>query len=163
MIILEDLEPGGILDGRGGLSAADAFRFYKAMPEFEKVVFSQFKACLETHCTQAKSARALVDRDAQAMVHDRSLYKRLSYNARGEQVFDMHPAKFLLRLDVKNKTHETMVPSAFQKNMPGVHGVQARNLRTLDLPSSVSRKVALLLIGQAGQGKTSPSSIMYTI
>ena len=70
---MEDLEPGGILDGRGGLSAADAFRFYKAMPEFEKVVFSQFEARLKTHRKQAESARALADRDAQAMVHDRSL------------------------------------------------------------------------------------------
>ena len=72
-IILEDLEPGGILDGQDGLSAEDAFRFYKKMPEFEEVVFSQFEVRLKAHRETAKSARALADRDAQAMVHDRSL------------------------------------------------------------------------------------------
>jgi hypothetical protein len=117
-IILEDLEPGGILDGQGRWLAEDLFRYYKTLPEFEKVVFSQFEARLISHRKQAKSARELADRDAQAMVHDRSLYTRLPYNGRGEQVFDMHPAKFLLRLDVKNKVHETMVPSAFQKTRP---------------------------------------------
>ena len=43
----------------------------------------------------------------QYLLHDQRLYPRQLHNERGELVFDMHPAKGLLREDVKNKLHVT--------------------------------------------------------
>jgi hypothetical protein len=117
-MILEDLEPGGVLIGMDHLSAEDVWEYYRKEPQFKLVVFSQFEARLKDHRKQAGDARKMAKRDALAVVHDRSLYQRHPHNKRGELVFDMHPAKHLLRTDVKDKVHETMGPSALQKTRP---------------------------------------------
>jgi hypothetical protein len=115
-IILEDLLPGGILDGHGDLSAEDVWLFYKDLPEFlnSKVVFDQFKERLVTHRQQAGRDRELAERDMQAMINDRNVYPRSHHNSRGEPVFDLSPAKLLLRQDVIDGRHVNMKPSEFQ-------------------------------------------------
>jgi hypothetical protein len=109
-ILLEDLEPGGLLDGFGHLSEADVWHFYKERPEFKNVVFSQFEARLKDHRKQGNILREMATRDAKAVAHDRALYPRRPVNTRGEVKLDTHPAKNLLQEDVENKLHEAMDP-----------------------------------------------------
>jgi hypothetical protein len=117
-MILEDLEPGGILYGRDDVTAERAFTYYKTLPEFENIVFSQFEARLKGHRKQVSSNDALASRNAHALEHDRGLYLRPTHNERGEPVFDMHPAKELLRGDIRNGVHQTMSPSELQRTRP---------------------------------------------
>ena len=117
-IILEDLEPGGILHGRDHVSPEHVFPFYKTLTEFEKIVFSQFEERLKGHRKPAARNNALASRNAHALEHDRGLYSRPTHNERGEPVFDMHLAKILLRGDVKNGLHQTMSPSALRRTRP---------------------------------------------
>ena len=70
-------------------------------------MIDQFKARLKDHRLAAAkdSHRAL--QEGQYLVQDRQLYPRQPYNERGELKFDIHPAKLLLREDIKNKVHLT--------------------------------------------------------
>jgi hypothetical protein len=52
-IILEDLEPGGALYGMDNVPVTEVFEFYSLLPEFQKVVLSQFTARLKDHQAQA--------------------------------------------------------------------------------------------------------------
>jgi hypothetical protein len=56
--------------------------------------------------------------ELQALNKDRKLYPRQSHNHRGEPVFDLSPAKALLREDVKNKLHTTMSSSELRATSP---------------------------------------------
>jgi len=102
-MILEDLEPGGVLHGRDHLSATEVWKFYKNLPEFQKIVFNQFEERLKDHRQQAGRDREMANRDLQAMLHDRSIYLRIPHDSRGKSVIDMHPAKLLLRQDVEDE------------------------------------------------------------
>lgn len=115
-IILEDLEPGGILDSRHHLSVAEVWEFYRSLEGFENVLFSQFEKRLIDHRKQAKNSRDLAARDLAAVEHDRQLLPRDRHNERGELVFDMHPAKLLLREDVKNGVHRRMTPDYMHRS-----------------------------------------------
>ncbi len=115
-LILKDLEEGVLSLEVTEVSAEEAWEVYRHMPEFvsDGVVFSQFKERLRDHRRQVKKLKISSARERQALDHDRQLYPRQHYNHRGEPVFDLHPAKMLLRDDVKNKRHTNMVPSVFQ-------------------------------------------------
>jgi hypothetical protein len=52
--------------------------------------------------------------EEQYLARDRQLHRRQSHNHRGEPVFDLSPAKLLLRKDIKNKVHTTKQPSELQ-------------------------------------------------
>ena len=117
-MILQDLEPEGILDGRDDLSAFDVWQYYKNLPEFGNVCFNQFQERLTTHRQQAGRDRQLAHRDMKAMLHDREVYKRSGHNSRGEPVFDMSGAKLLLRQDVIDGIHADKTPSDFQRTRP---------------------------------------------
>ena len=117
-IILGDLEPGGMLVGMDHVSAEEVFDFYKKMPEFVGVVLSQFKIRLADHRKQLAEGREMAKRDAEAFRKDRLLYPRKDRNQRGELVFDLHPAKHLLRMDVENGVHEQLSPKELQKSRP---------------------------------------------
>jgi hypothetical protein len=121
-ILLEDLEPGGLLDGMGQLSEADVWEFYRTLPEFNKVVFSQFQARLKDHRTQSGVLREMAERDAEAVQHDREFYPRRAMNSRGQLKFDMQPAKYVLRGDVKNGLHQVMTPSELKSMRPEYGG-----------------------------------------
>jgi hypothetical protein len=114
-ILLADLEPGGILNDRDDMSEELVWEFYRELPEFWKVVFDQFKKRLRDHRKQATSARVMAKRDKAALKHDRELFPRQKRNTKGELVFDLHPAKALLRRDIKNNLHEEMKPSALRR------------------------------------------------
>ena len=107
-MILEDLEPGGWLDGQDDLLPLEIFQFYKLFPEFEKVVFDQFEKRLKDHRQQASRDKSTAARDAMAVGNDRDLNPRQHIDTKGRLVFDVHPAKLLLRQDVKDKLNENM-------------------------------------------------------
>jgi hypothetical protein len=113
-VLIEDLEPGGLLFEKDDVSAEEAFGFYRTLPEFASVVFSQFKERLEAHRGQANAEAQVSQAEVRTLAHDRVLFPRQGHNARGEPVFDMSAAKPLLREDVANKLQMTMTPSELQ-------------------------------------------------
>jgi hypothetical protein len=117
-VLLDDLEPDGYLFGKDHISAEVLWQFYRKLPQFQLVVFSQFKARLKDHRQQASVLLLLAQRDARALAHDRQLFPRQKHNKRGEPVFDVSAAKLLLKEDIKNKLHTTMFPSELQKTRP---------------------------------------------
>jgi hypothetical protein len=117
-ILLEDLEPDGVLHGQDHLSADDLFGFYKRLPEFEMVVFSQFEERLKANRQTTGMVRRMAQRDTKAMEQDRKVVPRSPSNNRGELVFDMTPAKGLLRGDVELGIHEQMGPTQLQNTRP---------------------------------------------
>jgi hypothetical protein len=120
-IILEDLNYGGWLHDElkedGDLNLAMVFTIYNHKhPEvFNEIDFSQFKARMEDYMTTNKERRERSNMQHQWMMNDRKLHPRQSRNDRGELVFDLHPAKQLLREDVKAGAHVGMAPKQFQE------------------------------------------------
>ena len=106
-IIIRDLLPGGALFERDTVSAEDILPWYKEKyPEqFGIVVLDQFKARLESHRKQASEEHAVAQQEEECFAHDRKFYPRKTHNERGEPVFDMSPAKPLLRQDIKDEMH----------------------------------------------------------
>jgi hypothetical protein len=117
---MKDLQPGGPLYQRDNILAEQIFPWYKQLPAFESVVIDQFKARLKDHQLAAAKYLHLALQEGQYLVRDRQLYPRQLYNERGEPVFDMHPAKLLLREDIKNKLHLTThkKPRQLQNSRP---------------------------------------------
>ena len=117
-ILLQDLEPGGVLVDMDHLKAELVWGYYKNRPEFCKVVFKQFKDRLAGHRKQASRDRSMARMGDEAAARDRDLIPRETHNARGELVFDMHPAKHLLRMDVSNSVHKIIGPEDMQQSRP---------------------------------------------
>ena len=111
---MKDLIDGILPIEASRIPAEDAWEVYKTMSEFEIVVFDQFKERLQDHRKQVgdNKIRAAIDLDA--LTHDRRLFPRQTANQRGEPVFDLHPAKLLLRADVKAGKHLKMAPRQLQ-------------------------------------------------
>jgi hypothetical protein len=108
------------------VSAEDLFDWYKKMPEFEKVVLGQFKARLADHQRQSGRDREMAKRDDEACRKDRELSPRKARNTRGELIFDLHPAKHLLRMDVANGVHHLMYPKQMQQTRPAYMEFQSK-------------------------------------
>jgi hypothetical protein len=117
-ILLEDLEPGSLLEDQQHRPAEALWRFYKTLPEFAGVPFAQFKKQLDKYVKNVGYGKEMAERDAKALRHDRAVHPRRSRNQRGELVFDMHVAKDLLQRDVKDGKHLTMKPSALRRTRP---------------------------------------------
>jgi hypothetical protein len=120
-VILEDLNHGGWLydelkEQNEELNLATVFAIYNYKhPEiFNEIDFSQFKERMGDYTTKHKERRDRSKMEHAWMSHDRELQPRQLKNHRGELVFDLHPAKLLLRQDVKAGVHAQMVPSQFQ-------------------------------------------------
>ena len=115
--LLRDLTgPDGILFKKNHLTAELVWeKHYKNQPGFEKVVLSQFKERLKDHRSQVDCSYAQQAQESAALAHDRVIFPRESKNSKGQPVFDLSPAKPLLRADVKNKAHENLTPSQFQQ------------------------------------------------
>ena len=113
-VILDDLRPGGPLYQRNNIPAEEIFPWYKKLPAFETVVFSQFKERLKDHQNASEKDIHRAMQEEQYLVHNQALYPRETQNARGEVVFDMSPAKALLRADIKNDVHLTTHKTAGQ-------------------------------------------------
>jgi hypothetical protein len=115
LIIFMDLEEGLLPLDENKLSAQEAWDLvYKHILEFQKVPFAQFKARLKDHRAKVQTELNRACDDELAFAHDRRLHPRQMHNRRGELVFDMTPAKELLREDIKNKKHERMTRSSLQ-------------------------------------------------
>ena len=117
-VLIDDLQPGGLLSEKPNLTAKEAFEFYTPLLELARVVFLQFKVWLESHREQANVQSRAAHEDMQEFLHDRLLFPRQGHNGRGEPVFDMSTAKYLLRKGVCEKQHTTMKPRYFQKTRP---------------------------------------------
>ena len=72
-VLLQDLEPGGLLHDMDHVGADVLFHFYKLMPQFNDVGFDQFKARLADHRKQSWKKHELASRDEDACAHDRRL------------------------------------------------------------------------------------------
>ena len=118
-ILLDDLQPPhGILVGKDDVPAVHLWKFYKTQPGFEKVPYKQFCVRLRDHRNQMSGNYLLSCREEEFLGRDRKLYPRQTVNNRGEIVFDLHPARDLLRQDVANKLHLTMKPSELRRTRP---------------------------------------------
>jgi hypothetical protein len=117
-IILEDLEEGILSLDEHKVSTKDAWEVYRQLPEFVDVVFSQFQVRVNDHRKLVKKRSNQSETEMQALLHDRQLFPRQTHNHRGEPVFDFSVAKQLLREDVRDKKHTTMVPSELQRTRP---------------------------------------------
>jgi hypothetical protein len=110
IVLMQDLIDGILPVESSRISAEDAWDIYKTMEEFATVVFSQFKARLQDHRKQISDNKIRAARELEFLVHDKSLFPRQKVNHRGELVFDLHPAKRLLRADIKAGKHLSMTP-----------------------------------------------------
>ena len=115
-MILRDLEPGGMLDGLSNVDAVEAFKIYRQKPEFQGVVFDQFKARLADHLKQAVKGRNMAKRDDLACQHDRKVLPRKNKTAGGGKQFDNHPAKAMLRADMDQGLHIELGPSGLHQS-----------------------------------------------
>ena len=119
-IILQDLNYGGWLYDElkqvEELNLALVFAIYNHKdPEiFHELDFSQFKARMEDYTKKNKERRDHSKLEHAWMLHDRQLYPRQLKNCRDELVFDLNPAKLLLRKDIAAGVHAEMTPSQFQ-------------------------------------------------
>jgi hypothetical protein len=112
--LLEDLSLGGILFQKNEITAAEAWEFYQDQEGFEDVVFPQFRDRLRDHRKNVNENYLRSQREEAALSHDRQLFPRSKTNHRGELVFDLHPAKKVLRQDIKEGRHEGLTPTQFQ-------------------------------------------------
>ena len=96
------------------LAAIFALYNHKRPEIFNEIDFSQFKARMEDYTTKNKERRDRSMMESAWMLNDRQLHPRQLKNHRGELVFDLHPAKLLLREDIKAGAHVGIVPSEFQ-------------------------------------------------
>jgi hypothetical protein len=119
-VILQDLNYGGWLYDElkeEDLNLAAIFALYNhKLPEiFNEIDFSQFKERMEDYAKKNKERSDRSKREYAWMLHDRQQHPRQLKNHRGELAFDLHPAKLLLREDIKAGAHVEMVPSKFQR------------------------------------------------
>ena len=129
-IILNDLVRGALPLDEEGLSAVDAWEFYYSnRPEFVDVVFRQFEARLKDHRKQVKRDRLRAEQEYNMMCHDRALHQRPIVNHRGEPVYDLHPAKVLLREDVENGRHLGIAPKDFWLTRPEYQEFELKSFR----------------------------------
>jgi len=96
------------------MPAQEAWKIYKTMDEFANVVFDQFNERLRDHRKQVGENKIRAARELDALAHDRRLFPRQMVNHRGQLVFDLHPAKLLLRADVLAGKHLRMTPRDLQ-------------------------------------------------
>jgi len=83
--------------------------------EFEDVSFEQFRTNLNSHRKQVEKRLKQSVEEEIALSRDRTLHPRKLRNARGELVFDLHPAKMILREVVANEGHLQMKPNALRE------------------------------------------------
>jgi hypothetical protein len=117
-IIMDDLKCGILPVDADELSAEEAWELvYQHLAEFVKdgVVFSQFKERLADHRKKIGDDTRRASRELAALTHDRLLCPRQMENHRGHPVFDLSPAKLLLRQDVADRKHLTMTPTELRQ------------------------------------------------
>jgi hypothetical protein len=122
-ILINDLQSGHLPVHEHELSAEEAWDLvYQHMAEFVTVVFSQFEARLRDHRRQVRKNISRAISESESLAHDRLLFPRSNVNQRGEPVFDLSPAKLLLRADVAAGLHTRMTPTELQNSRPVEYG-----------------------------------------
>ena len=118
-IVLNDLLKGVLPVDAKELSAEDAWELsHKNMVEFKDAPFEQFKDRHRDHRRQMKNGLQRDDIEKEASQHNRNLCPGQPKNSKGELVFDLHPAKLLLRKDVAERKHLMMKPMELQERRP---------------------------------------------
>jgi hypothetical protein len=82
------------------------------------VPFEQFQKRLADHRIQHQQQLNKATMEEILYERDTLMHARQDRNNRGELVFDLHPAKLLLRDDVERGEHEQMTPSDLQATRP---------------------------------------------
>jgi hypothetical protein len=119
LIIISELEENKLALEEEETSAYDAWHeTYKHMDEFKGVDFKQFRDRLKDHRQQVKRRYLDSLTEDMQLAHDRRLWPRQTHNHRGELVFDLSPAKELLREDMKASKHNTMTSSELRLSRP---------------------------------------------
>jgi hypothetical protein len=129
-ILLDDLQSGLLPVNADELSAEEAWDLvYQHMAEFVPVVFSQFKERLRDHRRQVGKNMIRAASESEALVHDRRLFPRSTENQRSEPVFDLSPAKLLLRADVEEGKHNRMTPTELKNSRIEYHIFNANKFK----------------------------------
>jgi hypothetical protein len=116
-IIIADLEDGILdVDAPSARNAWD--ECYSKLAEFANVPFEQFQKRLADHRDQHQRRLSKATMEEICYERDKLMHTRQDRNNRGELVFDLHPAKLLLREDVESGLHDQMTPSDFQATRP---------------------------------------------
>jgi hypothetical protein len=119
LILLNDLERGILSVDEAEVTAEEAFfDVYREMVEFFQVPFQQFEAKLEDYRSQMQDTLKNSADELVALMRDRRIHPRQTHNLRGEPVFDMSPARNLLKADILDKVHTRMTPSEIQSSRP---------------------------------------------
>lgn len=113
-ILMGDLIAGILPLDENEMPARDAWELcYSLMAEFitAGVVYSQFEARLKDHRKQLNEDVIRAAQEADALDHDRLLFPRKDKKTDGKPVFDLHPAKLILRELVKHNNHAGKTPT----------------------------------------------------
>ena len=111
-MLIADLEAGILTVDEEEVSAEEAWELmYKDLEEFKDVCFEQFEEKLAHHRTQVKRDDTRVAIATFAYEDFRRKHPRPTHNSRGEPLWDISPAKPLLKEDIKEKLHLRMDPS----------------------------------------------------
>jgi len=113
--IIADLE-NGIIDLEESVHPTDlCWDFYENEPEFRHVVFDQFAARLKDHRAQVAKDNKRTALAKKAFDNYRKLHPENTHNRFGEPLWDTHPAKELLKDDIKNKKHVGKTPRQLRR------------------------------------------------
>ena len=117
-IALIDFSRGGFLHGKTSdeVDIPQLLATCKSVhPDcFSEIVLDQFEARIKDYFKSHSKQHERSRQEEEWMNHDRQLCPRQPTNARGELVFDLHPAKALLREDIKNNRHIGIEPQQLQ-------------------------------------------------
>ena len=114
-IVLDDLMEGRLPLDNDIVSEQEAWdEMYVSLPEFEDVVFSQFKQRLKDHRKQVTRIKEAENFFLNAFRRDKHLREEGFipggglYDRHGNRIFDRSSAKPLLKEDVSDELHKTM-------------------------------------------------------
>lgn len=114
-VILDDLESGRLPLDADVVSAEEAWEeMYFPMPEFQNIMFSQFKARLKDHRKQVLRRKGSHEVFLEAFRHDMELRRQgflpgeRPYDQRGELMFVHSAAQPYLKQDVSDELHKNM-------------------------------------------------------
>ena len=106
-VLIEDLTCGFLaVDEKQVFADAAWEMYYEHHPDFEDVVFLQFKARLRDHRRQVKNGLLCSKKEERAIKQDLKLLGPQNEAS----IFDKHPARDLLREDIAAKLHMGVQP-----------------------------------------------------
>ena len=103
--------------------------YYRYLPQFKKVPFQQFEDMLKAHRNTIRFKWGRAFRDQDAYMQYRCNHPTQIRNQRGELNFDVSSARNMLREDVRNKFHEGITPTEFQRTRPEYGGFKTKKFK----------------------------------